>query len=282
MAGLFGAAMTVPLLAFCACFVLLLVADVWYVDWAHIREALGSYEIRHALVLSAVTSVVTTVLAVLVAVPAGYALSRFRLPGAMLLDTIVDLSIVLPPLVMGVSLLVAFAMGRAMGRQLSQSEFLVLRFLGERLNAVGELFIYNRSGIVLAQFFSSAALAVRVIKASFDEVDPRTEAVALTLGASRARAFFRVSLPLVRPGVFAGAVLTWARAIGIFGPIMIVAGAVRGHTAVLPTSIYLEISIGRLEVALAISLVMILLSLIALLAFRLLVPATVFGGRAGR
>jgi len=164
-----------------------------------------------------------------------------------------------------------------MGRDLSASGFLPVGRAGQLIGWMGEVFIYKRAGIVLAQFFCSAAYAVRVLKASFDEVSPRLEGVALTLGCTRWQALRRVTLPLVRPGIAAGAVLTWARAMGIFGAVMILAGGVRGRTEVLPTTIYLEISVGRLEMALAVALIMAALSLVVLLVFRLTTRMTVFG-----
>jgi len=164
---------------------------------------------------------------------------------------------------------------------MEESSILPLRWLGGLITWFGELFIYHKAGIVIAQFLTTVGYAVRTIKASFDSLDYRTEDVALTLGCTRAQAFWRVTLPGARAGIAAGAILSWARAIGIFGPVMIIAGAVRGKTEVLPTSIYLEISIGEVEVALAISFVMIALSLMALLLFRRFTRHLVVGGATG-
>ena len=273
MLPLFHAGTLAVLLLYCAVIGLLFLADLQYADAASFREAWTSPDIRFALRLSLVTSVVTVLVSLAVAVPAAFALSRFRFRGISVLDSLIDLTIVLPPLVMGISVLVFFAVGRG----LTGADTAPLRWLGGLFARTQDQVVYTQAGIVVAQFICSAAFAVRVIKASFDEIDPRLEAVALTLGCTHFQAFRRVTLPLAKPGILAGAVLTWARAIGLFGPVMIVAGGVRGRTEVLPTSVYLEISVGHLELALAISLLMVGLALIVLVAFRQLAHVTVFG-----
>ena len=257
---------------------LLVLADIAYVDRKAFTEAVTSPDIQHAFLLSLWTSLAATALCILVAVPAAYALSRYPFRGMLLLDLLVDLPIVLPVLVIGVSLLVFFKVGG----DLAGSAVGPVHLTGRWIRGLGGFFIYTVPGIILAQFVCAASYAIRTIKSAFDEVDPRTEQVALTLGCTRAGAFGRVSLPLARHGIFAGTVLSWARAFGIFGPIVIVAGAVRGKTEVLPTSIYLEVSIGRLEVALAISLIMIALAAGVLVLMRAISGQSVLGSRKGR
>lgn len=252
--------------------VAMFVADIFFVDAQSMREVVTSSEIRYAFFLSLTTSLITTALAVIVAVPSAYALSRFPFKGIVFFDIVVDLLIVIPVLVIGVSVLVFFRMGR----ELAESSFFLTRAVGEVISSLGSFFTYRRPGIVLAQFLCSVSFSVRAIKASLDSIDPRTEHVALTLGCNRAMAFWRISLPLARQGIVAGAVLTWARAYGIFGAISIVAGAVRRKTEVLPTSVYLEISIGRLEIALGISLLMVGVAFIILLLLRVFSGGNVF------
>jgi molybdate transport system permease protein len=134
--------------------------------------------------------------------------------------------------------------------------------------------VFQPKGIVLCQFVVSASFAIRSAKTAFDEVDRRLENVALTLGCTQWGSFFRVSLPLAMNGIVAGGILAWARAFGIFGPLMIFVGSFRGRTEVLSTTIYLEQSIGNLEVALAVALLLIAVALVALVTIR------VVGGRA--
>jgi molybdate transport system permease protein len=231
----------------------LIVADVAYVRPGALREVLVSREIRASLWLTTWTSLVTVVLGLLVSIPVGYALSRYRFPGHALVDSFIELPIILPPLVLGLSLLVFFqtAVGRA-------------------IEATGLSFVYQPLGIVLCQLLLSVSFGVRALKLAFDEIDPRLEHVAMTLGCGRAGAFWHVALPLARRGIVTGGILVWARAFGIFGPLMIFVGSVRMRTEVLSTTIYLEQSIGRDEVALAVALLMLALATVALVVIRVL------------
>ena len=136
-----------------------------------------------------------------------------------------DLPIVFPPLVVGLTLLVFF----------SQT------FLGRWIQEdIGLEFVFQPKGIVLCQFLVGASFAIRSAKIAFDEVDQRYENVALTLGCSQWGSFRRISLPLARNGIIAGGVLAWARAFGLFGPLLIFVGSFRGRTEVLSPTIFLE------------------------------------------
>jgi molybdate transport system permease protein len=232
----------------------LILADAAYVDQRAVLTVLRSPFIRHALWMSLWTSSTATLIAVFFAVPVGYSLSRFRFPGRVWADTIVDLPIVFPPLVAGLTLLVFFSQ-TALGRWIQED--------------LGLEFVFQPKGIVLCQFVVAASLAIRSAKTAFDEVDRRLENVALTLGCTRWGSFWRVSLPLARNGILAGGILTWARAFGLFGPLLIFVGSFRGRTEVLSTTIFLEQSVGNLEVALAIALLLILVALVALTIIRL-------------
>jgi len=236
------------LIVFVAAVIALIVADIFYIDAATVKEVLHSPPVRAAIRLSAITSVSTLFLVLIFSVPAGYALSRYRFPGHTVVDTIVDLPIVLPPLVIGVSLLVFFR-----------------THLGQLIENSGLTFVYTVKGIVLCQFFVSASYGIRAAKAAFDSVDERLEHIALTLGCTRTQAFIKVALPMARNGIVAGAIMAWARAVGVFGPLMVFAGAVRMKTEVMPTTIFLELSVGRIEVALAVALLMLAMATIALI-----------------
>jgi molybdate transport system permease protein len=248
-----SATSTTLLIVFVGAIAALLVADIAYVDPGAFRTALGAEPVRAAILLSAETSAATLVLVLLFAVPIGYALSRFRFPGKAIADAMVDLPIVLPPVVIGVSLLVFFQTGP--GRWIEET---FIRF------------VYTVPGIVLCQFLVSASYGIRSAQAAFDGSDPGLEELALTLGSTRTQAFFRVALPLARSGVVAGAILAWTRAVGLFSPLMIFAGAVRKKTEVMPTTIYLELSVGRIDVALAVALVLLVLAGAALVVIHLL------------
>ena len=124
----------------------------------------------------------------------------------------------------------------------------------------------------MCQFLVSASYGIRAAKAAFDGVDRRLEDLALTLGCTQMQAFRKVALPLARNGIVAGAIMAWARAVGVFGPLMIFAGAVRMKTEVLPTTIFLELSIGRVEVAIAVAIAMLTMAAIALILIHSLAP----------
>jgi molybdate transport system permease protein len=231
--------------------VAMLVADLRYTAPGNLVEALSSAEIRYAIRLSLVSCTITTLLALWVAVPLGYLLARTSFPGKAAVDTILDVPIVLPPLVIGLSLLILFQTG--IGASIEH----YLRFT------------FAVPGVILAQFMVSAAFAVRTMRVTFEQLSPRTEQVARTLGCSRHQAFWRVVLPEARPGLLTAATLAWARALGEFGPILVFAGATRMRTEVLPTTVFLELSVGRIEAAIAVSLLMIAAAAVVLVLTRL-------------
>jgi molybdate transport system permease protein len=171
----------------------------------------------------------------------------------LLVDAMVDLPILLPPLIVGLSLLVFF--------QTTAGKF---------IEQYGLAFTFQKSGIVLCQVLVSTSFGIRAMKLTFDGIDPRLEHVAQTLGYGRLGAFGWVALPLALRGVVAAAILMWTRAFGIFGPLMVFVGAVRMRTEVLPTTIYLEQSVGRIEVALAVAILMLILATAALVGIRLM------------
>ncbi len=239
------------LLVYAGFILLLLLANAAYLDPAGIPAVLRHPDIRYAAWLTLWTSLSSAALALVFAVPIAYALSRLAFPGRSLIDTLVDTPIVLPNLVIGVTLLVFFRTS-----------------LGQAIQRHGPTFVYAPAGIVLAQFICVCPYAVRTVKAAFDGVDRRLEDVARTLGWSAAQTFLRVTLPLVRNGIVAGGVIAWALAMGLYGPMMVFTGTTRRRTEVLATSIYLELSVGRIGVALTISLVMALFAMAALWIFK--------------
>jgi molybdate transport system permease protein len=232
--------------------VALLVADLLFTTPGQIRDTLNDPHIRFAIRLSLLSCTVTTILAMWVAVPLGYLLSRTEFRGKGVVDTLLDIPIVLPPLVIGISLLILFQLppGRAVERFIPVT--------------------YHVPAVILAQFAVATAFAVRTMRVTFDQIDPRAEQVALTLGCTRAQAFWRVTLPAARRGLLTAATLAWARALGEFGPVQVFAGATPMKTVVLPTAVFLETQVGRLHAAIAVSLVMVAVSVVALVLTRFL------------
>jgi len=249
-------------------------ADVLFTSPGHLLAALRSPEIRYSIRLSLVSCSIAAILSVWVAVPLGYLLSRAHLVSGGLtrrpitarlvqmmraiVDTIVDIPIVLPPLVTGLSLLILFQ--AAPLRQL------------QRIFPV----TYAVPAVVIAQFAVACAFAVRTMTVTFAQISPRTEQVALTLGCTRRQAFWMVALPEARRGILAATTLAWARSLGEFGPILVFAGATRMRTEVLSTTVFLELSIGNLEAAIAVSLMMIIAAVAVLVLLRLAEAAEPF------
>lgn len=229
----------------------LLVADLASTSLPHALKALSTPAIRASIGLSLVSCTTAAILSVWVAVPLGYLLARTRFPGSMVIDLLLDVPILLPPLVVGLSLLILFQ--TIPGQWFQQHVFTVT---------------YAVPAVVLAQFAVSAAFAVRTMRVTFEQISPRTEDVARTLGCSRAQAFWRVTMPEARRGILTAFTLAWARALGEFGPILVFAGATRMRTEVLSTSVFLEWSVGDLESALAVSLLMIAVAVVVLVVTR--------------
>ena len=246
-----------------ACFVLLIVlllaADVVYTSPADFVEALSKPEIQSAFRLTILSCSAAAVLSLWVATPLGYLLSRYRFPGRWLVDTLVDIPIVLPPLVLGLSLLILFHLP-ILGWELE----------GWLRDRVGFPVTYQWPAVVLAQFSVACAFAIRTMRVTFDQIDPRAEDVARTLGCTRGQAFMQIALPQAWRGMIAATTIAWARALGEFGPILVFAGATRMRTEVLSTTVFLELSVGRLDAAVAVSLLMVLMAVVVLLILRVL------------
>ncbi len=184
----------------------------------------------------------------------------------------------LPPMVVGLCLLIFFQtqIGRAIEHGLSRGDLIYL-FRGTTWEwsfampfSLPKLmaFTYKVPGVILAQFVVAAAFAIRTMRGTFDHLPARPEEVALTLGATRFQALWHVALPGARRGMVAAFCIAWARSLGEFGPILVFAGATRMKTEVLPTTVWLELSVGNLEAAVAVSLVMIVVAVAVLILVR--------------
>lgn len=241
---------------------LLVVADIVYLVCrgygpADLWRTLTSDDVLSGIRLSLITSLITLALVLVAAVPIGYALSRHRFPGQAVVNVLVDAPIVLTPVVIGLSLLAVF--GTPVGSWLKA----LVERAGWRLDSA--------IGIVLCQFLVSVSFCIRATKASFDAVDPELEHVALTLGCTPWQAFRRVTLPLSRGGLVAGGVMAWARAIGVFGPLMVFVGT-SPRVTVMPTAMWLELNTGNVETSLIIALVALALAGGALAVVHWLAP----------
>lgn len=253
----------------------MLLADVLYLfsnqgtAMVEVFEALQSSEIKSSIYLSLLSCSLSAFLSIFVAVPIAYFLATSEFRGKHLVDAIMDIPIILPPLVIGMSLLILFQFAPFTWKW---NDFFPSNssWADRSLNA---WVVYQVPAVIIAQFTVAAAFAIRTLKVSFEQLDRRPEQVAWTLGCSRYQAFKRVSLPQVQSGIIAAWTLAWARSLGEFGPILMFAGATRNKTEVLSTTVFIEMSTGNLKTAVAVSLIMILT------AFTVLITARVFGNR---
>jgi molybdate transport system permease protein len=236
-----------------AFFALPLVGLVKQASWSTLWDDLTSPEARSAIWLSIVCSLSATALSVFFGLPLAWTLARLPFPGKAFVRALVLLPLVLPPVVGGIALLSAFSKTGLLGQHL--------------FDWFGLQFTFTTLGAVLAETFVALPFFVITVEAALRSMDVRYEDVAATLGAPRWTTFRRVTLPLILPSVVAGAVLSWARALGEFGATITFAGNIQGTTQTLPLSIYL-LEQNRPQTAVALSLVLLALSLVVIVLLR--------------
>ena len=220
-------------------------------DLSDVWKNLWSEEMRFSLKLSMFTGIISTLLVMIFALPIGYSLSRFSFPLKGFVKTILDLPMAFPELVLGLCLLLLFGN----------------TFVGEFFKALGLNFVFTKQGVVAAQFFTALPYASRIMKSTFDYIDPRLEFVSRSLGYSQMETFFHVSLPLAKNGILASTVISFARCIGTFGTVLILAGGTYMKTEVLPMTLYLNISYGNMGMALTSGIVLTAVSFVAIYFF---------------
>ena len=207
-----------------------------------------------ALRLSLVTSIISMSIIILLGTPFAYSLARSNKLWARLVDNLVELPLVLPPVVAGVAMLMAF------GRN---------GLVGSNLESLGIIIPFTTTAVVFAQIFVAAPFFIRSAKLGFQSVDKNYEDVAQTLGISPRRTFFRITLPLAAPAMFTGLGLAWARALSEFGATMMFAGNLTGETQTMPLAIMSAMETS-LEGALALSMVLLAASILVLVLLGLL------------
>jgi molybdate transport system permease protein len=221
--------------------------------WGDLWSILTSDDARTALRLSLWCSLWAAVAATVFGVPLAWCLARVPFPGRGLVRALCLLSMVLPPVVAGVALFSALGRRGLVGQHLDQ-------WLGITLP-------FSTAGVIVAQTFVAMPFLVITVEAAFRQQDTRYEEAARTLGASRGYVFRRVTLPAIRPGLIAGVVLAWARALGEFGATITFAGNFPGRTQTMPLAIYLANELDPSE-AIALSLVLVAVSFAVLLTLR--------------
>jgi len=233
-------------------YLVLLLSLFYFVSGEGFWEVLIHPGTLHAIKLSVVAATLATFFAVLVGLPAAYALSRFEFRGKRIIDTFLEIPMIMSPIALGASLLIFFNTP-----------------IGEAIQKQGIFFVFEVPGIILAQFATIAGLATRLIKASLDEISPRYEAVARSLGSSSWQAFYRITLPLAFKGLIASVILCWAKALGEFGATVTLAGAMPGKTETMPIAIFTALASANIDKTIVLILILVFFGLCTLYSVRL-------------
>lgn len=234
-------------------FVVPLVGLLWRVPWSELSDLLTSPVVTDAVRLSLLSSLTATGFAFVFGVPIAWLLARVEFPGRRLVRGLVLLPLVLPPVVGGAALL--FALGRR-------------GLIGEPLYAATGLVLpFSFWGVVLATTFVAMPFLVITVEGAIRNLDTRFEGAASSLGAGRWNVLRRVTLPMIGPSLTAGLLLTWARAFGEFGATITFAGSLQGRTQTMPLAVFVALESDR-SVAVAISLLMVVISLMVLMGLR--------------
>lgn len=233
--------------------VLPLIGLVLNAPWSDLAHLLATASALDALRLSLLSATVATALAAVFGVPLAWLLARSTSRWVGALRALVTLPLVMPPVAGGVALLYALGRNGLLGRLLDQWFGVTLPF--------------TTAGVVVAETFVAMPFLVLTVEGAFRAADPGYDEAAATLGASAVVRFWRVTLPLVRPSLVAGAVLCWARALGEFGATITFAGSFPGTTRTMPIEIYLQMQTDP-RAATALALVLVVVSAVVLVALR--------------
>jgi molybdate transport system permease protein len=247
------APLLVPALVAVAFLVLPLAGLLIRAPWSHLGSALSGADATQALRLSVWTATAATAISVVVGVPLAWVLARGSFPGQRLLRALVTLPLVLPPVVGGVSLLLAF--GRT-------------GFVGTVLDSwLGLTIPFTPVAVVMAETFVAMPFLIISVEGALRTADQGFEEAAVTLGARRMTVFLRVTVPMIAPSLGAGAVLCWARALGEFGATITFAGSLPGQTETMPIAVYYALE-NDPDAAIALSLVLLAVSVVVLVSLR--------------
>lgn len=243
---------TVGIACFFTCLLFLAVGTLFLIlKPSELLTALLSAEMLYSMKLSVLSASVSTLSVMLFSIPTAYALSRFDFPGKAIVKSILGLPMAFPELVLGLALLLLFGQ----------------TFIGDFLKDFGVRVPFSKLGIVVAQFFVAFPYAVRVIYSTFESIDRRYEQVSRSFGYGDFETFRNVTLPMARGGLLASTIITFARCIGAFGAVLILAGGSYMHTEVLPVTLYLNISYGNLEMAITSGVLLMSIAFLAILSF---------------
>ncbi|MDQ0149747.1 ABC transporter permease [Eubacterium multiforme] len=219
-----------------------------------IKECLLSEEIQFALLLSFKTSIISTLICLIISLPVSFTLSRLDFKFKKIISTILYIPMSLPHLILGIALLLVCGNS----------------FIGRFLQSIGLDFVFTVKGIVLAQVFVNISFSIKMLKTAIDGSNSKMEFVARTLGCSRFKCFYKVTLPLIKKDIISTLIITFSRALGEFGAVMLLVGTTRMRTEILPTSIYLNVSTGDMDIAIGVATILIIISMLTILPFEIL------------
>lgn len=235
----FAFSVSIFLIYFC-----LIISLLYFFDSQLFMETLLSKRTLYSIQLSVISASISSFAAMIFAIPAAYALSRFEFVGKDLIDTILELPMVVSPAALGAMLLIFFN-----------------NPIGEWIQDNTVSFVFSISGVMLAQFITVLGVATRLVKSALDEIPARYEIVAKTLGASPWQAFRTVTFPLLRNGLISAMILTWAKALGEFGASITLAGSMAMKTETIPIAIYMRLASAQIEQSVVVILLLISLGL---------------------
>jgi molybdate transport system permease protein len=247
-------ALLLPAAAGLAFLVLPLLGLMLRAPWRTLPQRLTAPGVLTALRLSLETATLATLACVALGVPLAWLLARVPFPGRRVVRALVTVPLVLPPVVGGVALLLVFGRNGLLGAQINA--------------AFGVSLPFTTAAVVVAESFVAMPFLVIAVEGALRGADTRFEEAAATLGAGRWTTFRRVTLPLVAPGIAAGAVLCWARALGEFGATITFAGNYPGTTQTMPLAVYLNLEQGDLDAAMVLSLILLAVSVTVLASLR--------------
>jgi molybdate transport system permease protein len=217
-------------------------------------NSLSSEMVQEAIKLSLLTTFTSLFIVIIFGTPVAYYNARHQYRGKRIIETLIDLPIVLPPSVAGIALLLAF------GR---------MGLLGQYFKILGVNIAFTTTAVILAQIFVASPFYMRQATTSFEDVDPVYERAAHTLGASSTSTFFRVTAPIALNGLVSGALLTWARALGEFGATLIFAGNFQGVTQTMPLAIYTALN-SDIDAAVNIAIILVLICFAVIISVKVL------------
>jgi len=223
-------------------------------------QSLTTEVVVEAIKLSILTSFFSLIIVIVLGTPIAYINARYRYLGKQLVDTLIDIPVVLPPAVAGLGLLMAF------GRR---------GLIGQYLSAFGFDIAFTTLAVIMAQVFVSSPFYIRQAKTSFEDVNSEFEAAARTLGATPLGVFFRITVPIAMNGLVSGAIMAWARALGEFGATVMFAGNFQGRTQTMPLAIYSALE-SNLDAAISLAIILVIVSFIIIAVIKSLTGITFF------